>query len=303
MSTLERRSASGDDVGRGTAERFAREHPGLVRLGRVGWVAKGVVYGLTGLLAVMVAFPSVAGRSGSGQEASPSGAVAAIADTSGGPILLVLIGVGLLLYSAWRVVTVVLPAGNDAEVWAARIGYAASAVIYVALAVTALSFARDAGSGGGGRGGGSGGQGQEDSRIEELTRSVLDDGLGRILVGVVGVAVIALGVYFVRKGFISDFADELEPGGVGPVSHGTLMTMGRLGWVGRGLMLGLIGFFVTRAAVTFDPDDAQGLDGSLRKASESGFGTALVVAVAVGLVLYGAFCVLSAPRRRLVSAN
>jgi hypothetical protein len=67
--------------------------------------------------------------------------------------------------------------------------------------------------------------------------------------------------------------------------------------------MGLIGFFLCRAAVRFDADDAQGLDGSLRKAASSGLGTGLVLVVAVGLLVYGVFCVLSAPRRLLVAAD
>jgi hypothetical protein len=79
--------------------------------------------------------------------------------------------------------------------------------------------------------------------------------------------------------------------------------MGRVGWAGRTAMMGLIGFFICRAAWRFDPDDAQGLDGSLRKVAESGLGTALVLVVAAGLFTYGVFCIVSAPRRLLVAAD
>ena len=77
----------------------------------------------------------------------------------------------------------------------------------------------------------------------------------------------------------------------------------RIGWLGRSGMMGLIGFFLARAAVRFDPNEAQGLDGSLRKAAESGAGTWLVIAVGAALIVYGVFCVLSAPKQRLVGAD
>ena len=287
------------EIGSERAERFAREHPNLVKLGRVGWVAKGIVYGLMGALAVAIALqsyeagPAAAERTGAQQEASASGAIATIADSSGGAALLLVIAIGLALYVAWRVVSLMLPADNDADAWLTRAGYAISAIGYSILAWTAFSFARHPGSG----------EGSEDARIEQLTRDLLENQAGRIAVFVLGAALVGTGAYFLYKGWAATFESELSPGGVGPISHDTLVTLGRVGWVGRGLMIGIIGFFLARAAVTFDPAEAEGLDGALRRVSGSTLGTALVLLVAVGLIVYGVFCVLSAPRQRLMGAD
>src|SRR4029077_19388824 len=101
----------GNPVGRLTAE-----HPGLVKLGRAGWLAKGIVYVIAGVLALGVAAKasgwadtSTAGN----QEASPTGAIKTVAGSSGGTLLLWLLAAGLLLYSAWRLVTAFLPGGSD----------------------------------------------------------------------------------------------------------------------------------------------------------------------------------------------
>ena len=61
----------------------------------------------------------------------------------------------------------------------------------------------------------------------------------------------------------------------------------------------LVGFFVTRAAWRFDPSDARGFDRALRAAANTSLGAVLVWLAALGLVLYGAFCVLGASRRVL----
>jgi hypothetical protein len=289
---------SSGEIGSEAAERFAREHPNLVKLGRTGWVAKGIVYGLMGALAVVIAVQSSDGaasdeRTNGQQEASASGAIAAIAETSAGAALLVVIALGLMLYVAWRIVSILLPADNDADAWMTRAGYAISAIGYSILAWTALSFARNPGTG----------EGSEDARIEQLTRDLLENQAGRIAVFVLGAVLIGTGVYFLYKGAAATFEDELEPGGVGPISHDTLVTLGRVGWVGRGLMMGLIGFFLARAAWTFDAAEAEGLDGAVRRVSGSTLGTILIVVVAIGLIVYGAFCVLSAPRQRLSGAD
>ena len=81
------------------------------------------------------------------------------------------------------------------------------------------------------------------------------------------------------------------------------MTLGRVGWAGRGVVMGLVGWFVTRAAIEFKADEAKGIDGALRDATGSSVGALFVAFAAVALTLYGAFCVISAPRQRLTGAD
>jgi hypothetical protein len=68
-------------------------------------------------------------------------------------------------------------------------------------------------------------------------------------------------------------------------------------------MMALIGVFVARAAYQFDPDEAGGLDDSLRRVADNSVGVILVVVVAVGLVTYGAYCIVSTPSRKLVASD
>lgn len=287
---------SDDDVGSDAAEHFIRRHPGVVRFARVGWAAKGVVYLLTGFLAFTVAANPHGGSSDSSGQADPSGAVSTIAQQSYGTILLWPMALGLFLYAAWRIVTVLLPAELDGHAVLRRIGYSVSALTYVALGLTAVSLARRPGS--------SGGNGsQQDSQVTKFTRSVMEWPAGRWLVGLAGVVVVGIGLYFLWKAISASFEKELEHRKIGPFSWQTIRTMGRVGWIGRAVMMGLIGVFVTRAAIRFDPDEARGLDDSLRRVADSTIGMFLVLVVAAGLTLYGAFCVVSSPARKVVATD
>ncbi len=279
---------------------FTRSHPSLVALGRAGSVAKGVVYGVVGILAIPIAINGLdTDRSaGSGDEASQAGAIGKISESAWGVATLWLVAVGLLLYVIWRLVSIVLPADNSVSVWATRAGYVVSVVVYSALAWTAISFARHRPSTGT-----QSGEQSEDARVEQYTRDLMEMPAGRWLVGLIGVAVIGVGGYFVRRGATASFRDELDSRGVGPISHTTIVRLGQFGWVGRGVMMLLVGWFVVQAALHFDPDDAHGIDGALRDATSSPFGAVLVVIVAAGLLVYGAFCVISAPRARLTGAD
>jgi hypothetical protein len=272
---------------------IARRHPSLVHLARAGWVAKGVVYLVLGLLAASLV---VGGRDSGGEEVSQTGAVAEVAEAPLGGLALWAVAAGLVLYVLWRLISILLPAESSARTWATRAGYAVSAAVYIGLAWTAVSLAT-------GRGDDASGGGGQESQVDEVTRSLMEMTGGRWLVGLVGAAVIALGAYFAHRGWSEDFADDLEPGGVGPVDERTIRRLGTVGWIGRGVMTALVGWFVLQAALQFDPQEAQGLDGALRESTGSTIGAVLVALVAVGLVTYGAFCVISAPRTRLHGAD
>jgi Domain of Unknown Function (DUF1206) len=274
-------------------EEGARRHPSLVTLGRFGWAAKGVVYIMVGILAVPIALQALgAEQAAGGEEASQLGAIAEIADTSFGVFALWVIAIGLALYVVWRLVSILLPAENSAKTWLTRAGYLVSAVVYAALAWTALSFARQSGT-----------SESEDAKVEEFTRDLMDKTGGRWLVGAIGVTLIVVGAYFVIRGLRASFRDELEHRGVGPFSHESIVTLGRVGWVGRGVVIALVGWLFLRAAIRFRPDEAKGIDGALRDVTESTPGAVLVGLAALALIAYGVFCVISAPRQRLTGAD
>jgi hypothetical protein len=293
--TLTHRGPSHDGrVGSDTAEAFLHRHPWVVGVGRVGWFAKGVVYALTGVLAMtVVADPFDV----SGGEANQTGAIAKIAQQPFGELLLWAMAIGLFVYAAWRLVTIALPADTDGHAILKRVGYAVSAFVYVVLGITAISLARQPGSSGDATTEG------EDSRIGTFTADLMSRSGGRWLVGLIGLVVIGIGVYFFVKAVTRKFEQELEHRSVGPFSWEAIRTMGFVGWIGRAAMMGLIGVFLVRAAVQFDPNEARGLDDSLRRVADHSFGVVLVFVVAVGLILYGAFCMITAPTQKLIATD
>ena len=127
---------------------------------------------------------------------------------------------------------------------------------------------------------------------------------GRWLVGALGVCMVAVGIYFVIKGVRAKFRDELEPGGVGPVQpRGDRHP--RPGRLGRARHRHGARRVVRdqRRRRSSGPAEAKGFDGSLRELTESTLGPLVVGFVAVALVVYGLFCVISAPRQRLIGAR
>lgn len=252
-------------------------------IGRAGWVAKGAVYSLIGILFIRIGFAPKGA-----DEANQAGAIESIAERPLGRTLLVALGSGLLLYAIWRLFTVVLPGDWTGRALLDRLGYLVSAIIYFSLLLTIFGTIRSAASSADKR---------EDRMIEALVKDVLGAPAGRTMVIVTGMVVVIIGLVFVRKGVTRSFRDQISgDDGV----EGTLIDrLGTVGWIARGISMSIIGFFLMRAAWLFDPDVAAGLDDSMRQLASNRFGAALTVAVGVGFIAYGLFAGISARHRIL----
>ncbi|MDY7105677.1 MAG: DUF1206 domain-containing protein [Actinomycetota bacterium] len=253
------------------------------KAGKVGWLAKGVLYFIVGLLAIDVARSG----GGSGEEASQTGALAEVASTSYGTILLAILGAGLLLYGLWKAVRAFLPGDQTAKGVGKRVVWLGSGIVYVFLAVTAFSIAF-----GGGSSSGSGGGGE--SWPESLTSTLLENSFGQILVAAVGLAFIIGGIVIAVWAYKEKFLEKMETGRMSATERTWSRRLGIVGYIARGIVYGLIGGFFIQAAMTANPDDAKGLGGALADVAGSTGGSILIWIVAVGLVLYGIFAVVSA---------
>ena len=281
------RGSGANPVGRLTAD-----HPGVVKMGRAGWLAKGVVYIISGFLALSIAIRASGWseelKVEGDQEASPTGAIKSVAGSGGGMFLLYVLAVGMLLYAAWRVVSALLPGGDDTKAVVHRIGFVVSAVLYTVLAFSAFALARDAPT-----------QQDGNQKVTDISASVMENSGGRLLIGVIGAIVIAVGLYRVSKGVKLDVNDELDLSGMSSSRLTITKRLGAVGEIGRGIGFGLVGFFLVRAAWTFNAAEATGLDGALRRMVVEPWGLVVVFIVGIGFVAYGLFCATTFAHRRL----
>ena len=271
--------------------RLSTDHPAVVKVGRIGWCAKGVVYLVAGWLALSIATKASGwtdAAAGEQEEASPTGAIKTVASSSGGTALLWLLAAGMLLYAAWRVVSALLPGGIDGGAMLHRIGYLVSAIVYSTFAVSAVALARNSSVDQNGN-----------TKVTDISASIMSHTAGRLVIGTVGVIIICVGLYRMKKGFSLDVNDELNLGGLSPTRVVWTKRIGAAGEIGRGIGFGLVGFFLVRSAITYVASEATGLDGALRRVATQPWGVFVVVAVGAGLVAYGTFCLLTFPHRRL----
>lgn len=257
-----------------------------VRVGRLGFAARGAVYVIVGWLALRAAVAS------EGTATDKQGALATVAQEPLGVMLLVAVAVGLFAYAAWSLVRAVFDPerrGHDAGGLVARIGNAVASVSYGGLAVAAANLA--IGSGTAGKG--------SDASTQDWTAHLLSVPLGSVLVIAVGVVLFGLaGTEFVRA-YTASFRKHLSLGGLQSGPRLWIVRTARMGLIARGVVFALIGLFLIQAARHQDAGEAVGLGGALQKLAEQPYGQTLLGLVAAGLVMYGLFSFVEARYRRL----
>ena len=146
-------------------------------LSRAGFVARGLIYAIIGVLAFQVAV------SDAGKLTNQEGALRTVADKPLGGFLLVVLAIGLGGYSIWRLFRAALGHGPEAaDSTLDRLGGLGSGLVYGALSIAAIKILSGSTTKG------------ASSTPDQTTAGVFDWPAGRLLVGVAGRRLLACGV-------------------------------------------------------------------------------------------------------------
>lgn len=270
---------SDDDLGEKAAD-----SPVMEGLGRAGLAARGALYAVVGVLALQLA----TGRTT--QRPDKQGALAAIAHQPLGKLLLVVTAAGFASYALWRLSAAFLDTeheGTGASGWAKRAANLGRGLLYASFCVTALRLV-------------TGSSGDDRTREADLTAGVLRVPLGRVAVAVLGVAVIAAGVYNGWRAWSGKYRKKLETAEMSRRVRRWLPRVAVAGFAARAVVFALVGAFLVRAAVRYDPNEAVGVDGALQRLADARYGPWLLAVVAAGLFTFGLYSFLEARYRRLL---
>ncbi|CNF94848.1 protein of uncharacterised function (DUF1206) [Mycobacterium tuberculosis] len=253
----------------------AAGHPWFHRMSRVGLLALGLLYLLIGWLALQIAF------GGSGKEADRQGALQAVAGKPGGPVVLWLMAAGFAALALWQYAEAVygrpVPDGDKPL---RRLASAARGVVYSAGCAGTLAFL-------------SGHQGtSSDRQSKTLTARLMGEPGGRWVVLAIAAGFVVWGAVVAVNGVRRAFLKELETAEMSEAARRFVQPLGIVGGTARGLVGVAVGAFLAYAALTFQPDKAQGLDGALREFAGTPAGPWGLAAVAAGVAAFGlySFC-------------
>ena len=267
--------------------RRASDSPWADRWARLGFAARGVVYGVVALIAL-----NVARDGGRGDEASKEGALREIAERPLGGALLVVLVVGLAGYATWRATEALWgkrDEDDEKKRTAKRLGSAARAVLYGAFCVTTIRFIQ--------RGPSAGSSG--DQQEQTFVGRVLDVPAGQWIVAGVGLAIIGGAIYLGYRGLAQKFDEHLDTSQMSPATDVAVGTLGLVGMVARSLVFALAGYLLIRAAMDRDATEAHGLDGTLKTLTHQTYGQAILAVTALGLLCYALYSWAEARYRKL----
>ncbi|MCW2770590.1 MAG: hypothetical protein JWR27_2023 [Aeromicrobium sp.] len=263
-------AAQGRDAGQ-----QARHSTTVKAAARIGLVAYGVVHLLIAWIALQIAWSG-------GGDASSGGALRAIAEQPFGQVVLWVAAIGLAALVVWQVLTAMWghqSEDDDKKRTVKRASELGRAVVYAILAFSAARMAA-----------GSGGSSGSDSKEEGLTARLLSAPAGRVLVVIVGLAILAVAVRHVHRGVTQDFTHDLEGSATSGTTGSGILLVGLIGYVGKGVAIGVVGVLFGWAALSYDSDKAGGLDDALKTVREQPYGPVLLTLVAIGLAAFGVFC-------------
>lgn len=253
-------------------------------MARTGFVAKGVVYGIIGILTFKAAFDM------GGQKAGQVQVLEFLEKQTFGNILLILMALGLACYAAWRFIQAVKDPeniGDNSKGKAKRVAFFCSGLLYLGFGVLAALKAFGSGSGSSG----SSGSAQKSSFLASET--------GLWIIGIVGVGIIIAGIFQFVKAYKNDYQKKFDLSSLHEQKkRESIKKTAKFGLSARGVILLIIGFFAVKAAVNSNPSNIKTTKEAFSFIQESDYGPWLMGLVAAGLVAYAIYMFLMAKYRR-----
>lgn len=255
----------------------------LKKMARVGYVAKGSVYGITGILTFLAAFNLGGEKTGQLQ------VLDFLQEQPFGNALLLLIGLGLICYASWRYVQSISDPegiGNDKKAKVKRVAFFVSGCIYLGLGI--LAFWKVIDSGSSPDNGGNGGQ----------QSSLLGSETGLYALGAVGIIIICTGIYQFVRIYKADFMEKFDFKSISEEKRRkTIKNSAYTGMASRGVLFLITGYFALHAAITSNPSEIKTTTDAFSFLEDSSYGAWLLGIVAAGLVGYAIYMFMMAKYR------
>jgi hypothetical protein len=247
-------------------------NPELELLERLGYVVRGVLYGVMGFLALRIALAQPGGKA-----TDLSGSLIWLIGNPFGKVVLIVTIIGLAAYSLWGFVRAIfdpLHRGRDAKGIAARIGFLTSAFSYAAIAFFALQILAGQGS-------------ASTDSTQKAASTLLTNPAGGALTVALGVISLVIGIGQFIEAYRAIFKNDLKSAEMTPSERDIAVGLGRFGMAARGVAFLLIGWFLIQAGIHHNASDAHGYSGTFTFLLAQPFGRWLVGIIALGFVALG----------------
>jgi hypothetical protein len=132
------------------------------------------------------------------------------------------------------------------------------------------------------------------SQTQKMITSIMAMPWGRWAIGIIGLVALAAGLYQIYLGFKAGFERQFQTYALTPKEVKLVTDIGRFGTVARGVVLAVVGGLISFGAYRANPSQPIGMDTALATLLHQPYGIWLLGVVAVGLVAFGFYSMLSA---------
>jgi hypothetical protein len=242
-------------------------------LAQWGLIAKGFVYVLLGVLALMAAFHIGAQRT---ENADRTGVFNFLSESSGGKWLLPVLAVGLLCYSIWRFLEAAKFAKGENKKWKKAARYLLSGLLYLSIALSAFKIVFHQP------------KKNEDSQ-QQFASELLSKPFGQWLLGIAALIIAAIGIYQIYYAVSEKYKDHVQKMNLHTKASSLMLMAGKIGYLARGAVWLIIAYLMLQAAFAASAAKAGDTGEAFNAIEDSAFGSFLPGALGVGLIAYGLF--------------
>jgi hypothetical protein len=259
----------------GEANRLARKgarQPAYRSLARAAYVLRGFLYGYMGYVALRITF------TGAVRSADQQASLVAIAGFPLGRILLIGVVVLLFAYALWGFVRAVydpLDRGDDAKGIATRAAFAFSGFAYIALAFFAIGLLSH-GTGA-----------KHPDEITQVAGRVLNVPAGVVIAVLAGLLAVVAGLGQLVEAYRATFQRDLKRRQMSRHEKQITQVLGQFGFVSRGIVFVLMGWFIVLAALEHNAHEARGFSGVFAYLLVQSYGRPLLAILALGFIALG----------------
>ena len=257
--------------------------PWVIWLERLGFVTRGLIYVVIGVLALQLAAGAGGGTT------SPTSAIAVIGRQPFGKIFLAVIAVGLVGYALWGVVRAFLDPlgrGSDAKGLFDRAGFLFSGLSYALLLIPTVAALMNKPSTG-------------QSSASGVPAGLAAGPGGKWLVVGFGIVWVAMGVGQLAAAYTAHFMRDLKKSEMSADEVKTATWLGKVGYAARGIVFAVIGLIILQAELAGGTQQAKGFDGALAALAHAPYGEIVLGVVAIGLIVFGIYSIMCAKWTRI----
>ncbi|MHA6324027.1 DUF1206 domain-containing protein [Roseivivax sp. CAU 1753] len=233
----------------------------VVPVMRAGYTARAVTYAIVGALALSAAI-----RGGAAE--GTTDAVSHLRAAPMGFVVIWAVAFGLFAYAVWRFVAAALDLerrGDDPSGLFARGGLVVTGALHAFLGASVLDLIPE-----------------DDESGGSWTQEVLALPFGRWLLLALGIAVFAVGLYYIYKGWAKKYKEHIR---VTTLTR-RLAPVLRIGIIAQGALIAVIGGLLGLAALTYSPDNAGGMGDALREIGAAPYGRVMLSVAGLGLLCF-----------------